>query len=193
MLSYDDLRDEQLITLIANGEKDALEVFYNRYARPVFSLARYMLRDPSLAEEATQDIFLNLWLKAASYNPERGAPKSWFMSVAHHRIVDVIKSRNRRLQSSNSAPHELLDLHPTAGDSTEDAAHRNIARDEILEVLGRLPEEQRRVLVMAYFEGYSQSEIASRLGEPLGTVKTRARLGIQKLRAAMVQGKDGPV
>ena len=192
MLSYDDLRDEQLITLIANGEKDALEVFYNRYARPVFSLARYMLRDPSLAEEATQDIFLNLWLKAASYNPERGAPKSWFMSVAHHRIVDVIKSRNRRLQSSNSAPHELLDLHPTAGDSTEDAAHRNIARDEILEVLGRLPEEQRRVLVMAYFEGYSQSEIASRLGEPLGTVKTRARLGIQKLRAAMVQGEDGP-
>ena len=192
MLSYDDLRDEQLITLIANGEKDALEVFYNRYARPVFSLARYMLRDPSLAEEATQDVFLNLWLKAASYNPERGAPKSWFMSVAHHRIVDVIKSRNRRLQSSNSAPHELLDLHPTAGDSTEDAAHRNIARDEILEVLGRLPEEQRRVLVMAYFEGYSQSEIASRLGEPLGTVKTRARLGIQKLRAAMVQGEDGP-
>ena len=196
MLSYDDLRDEQLITLIANGEKDALEAFYNRYARPVFSLARYMLRDPSLAEEATQDIFLNLWLKAASYNPERGAPKSWFMSVAHHRIVDVIKSRKRRLQSSNSAPHELLDLHPTAGDSTEDAAHRNIARDEILEVLGQLPEEQRRVLVMAYFEGYSQSEIASRLGEPLGTVKTRARLGIQKLRAAMVpamvQGKDGP-
>ncbi len=192
MLSYDDLRDEQLITLIANGEKDALEVFYNRYARPVFSLARYMLRDPSLAEEATQDVFLNLWLKAASYNPERGAPKSWFMSVAHHRIVDVIKSRNRRLQSSNSAPHELLDLHPTTGDSTEDAAHRNIARDEILEVLGRLPEEQRRVLVMAYFEGYSQSEIASRLGEPLGTVKTRARLGIQKLRAAMVQGEDGP-
>ena len=192
MLSYDDLRDEQLITLIANGEKDALEVFYNRYARPVFSLARYMLRDPSLAEEATQDVFLNLWLKAASYNPERGAPKSWFMSVAHHRIVDVIKSRNRRLQSSNSAPHELLDLHPTAGDSTEDAAHRNIARDEILEVLGRLPEEQRKVLVMAYFEGYSQSEIASRLGEPLGTVKTRARLGIQKLRAAMVQGEDGP-
>ena len=118
------------------------------------------------------------------------------MSVAHHRIVDVIKSRKRRLQSFNSAPHELLDLHPTAGDSTEDAAHRNIARDEILEVLGQLPEEQRRVLVMAYFEGYSQSEIASRLGEPLGTVKTRARLGIQKLRAAMVpamvQGKDGP-
>ncbi len=192
MLSYDDLRDEQLITLIANGEKDALEVFYNRYAQPVFSLARYMLRDQSLAEEATQDIFLNLWLKAGSYNPDRGPPKAWFMSVAHHRVIDVIKSRKRRLQSSDSAPHELLDLHPTDGDSTEEAAHRNIDRDEILEVLGRLPEEQRRVLVMAYFEGYSQSEIANKLGEPLGTVKTRARLGIQKLRAAMQQGEDEP-
>ena len=191
MLRYDDLRDEQLITLIANGEKDALEAFYDRYSRPVFSLARYMLRDQSLAEEATQDIFLNLWLKAASYNPDRGAPKSWFMSVAHHRIVDIIKSRNRRLQTSNSAPHELLDLNPASGDNTEEAAHRNIARDEILEALGQLPEEQRRVLVMAYFEGYSQSEIASRLGEPLGTVKTRSRLGIQKLRAVMTQEQDG--
>lgn len=192
MLRYDDLRDEQLITLIANGEKDALETFYNRYAQPVFSLARYMLRDQSLAEEATQDIFLNLWMKAASYNPDRGAPKSWFMSVAHHRIVDIIKSRNRRLQTSSSAPHELLDLNPASGDNTEEAAHRNIARDEILEALGQIPEEQRRVLVMAYFEGYSQSEIASRLGEPLGTVKTRARLGMQKLRAVMIDGEDKP-
>ena len=191
MLRYDDLRDEQLITLIANGEKDALEAFYDRYSQPVFSLARYMLRDQSLAEEATQDIFLNLWLKAASYNPDRGAPKSWFMSVAHHRIVDIIKSRKRRLQTSSSAPHELLDLNPASGDNTEEAAHRNIARDEILEALGQLPEEQRRVLVMAYFEGYSQSEIATRLGEPLGTVKTRSRLGIQKLRAVMTQEQDG--
>ena len=77
MLSYDDLRDEQLITLIANRREGRFgRPSNNRYARPVFSLARYMLRDPSLAEEATQDIFLNLWLKAASYNPERGAPKS---------------------------------------------------------------------------------------------------------------------
>ena len=153
MLRYDDLRDEQLITLIANGEKDALEAFYNRYSQPVFSLARYMLRDQSLAEEATQDIFLNLWLKAASYNPDRGAPKSWFMSVAHHRIVDIIKSRNRRLQKSSSAPHELLDLNPAGGDSTEEAAHRNIFRDEVLEALGSLPEEQRRVSGDGLFRG----------------------------------------
>ncbi len=191
MLSYDDLRDEQIMTLIASGEKDALEVFYNRYAQPVFSLARYMLRDQSLAEEATQDIFLNLWLRAASYNPERGTPKTWFMSVAHHRIVDIIKSRRRRLQLTSSTPHELLDIRPAEGYSTEEAAHRNMVRDEILEALRQLPEEQRRVLVMAYFEGYSQSEIARVLGNPLGTVKTRVRLGIQKLRAIMTQAGYG--
>ena len=132
MLGYDDLRDEQLITLIANGEKDALEVFYDRYAQPVFSLSRYMLRDHSLAEDATQDIFLNLWLRAASYNPDRGTPKAWFMSIAHHRIVDIIKSRRRRLQSTSLTPHELLDIHPASGDSTEEAAYRSMARDAIL-------------------------------------------------------------
>ena len=184
MQSYDDLRDDQLITLIARGEKDALEAFYDRYARQVFSLARYMLKEESLAEEATQDIFLNLWLKAASYNPERGAPKAWFMSVAHHRIIDVIKARKRRGQSMNQAPHELLDLHPSDRPSTEDQVQQTLSREQVISVLATLPEGQREVIVMAYFEGYSQSEIASELDQPLGTVKTRIRLAMQKLRAA---------
>ena len=184
MQSYDDLRDDQLITLIARGEKDALEAFYDRHARQVFSLARYMLKEESLAEEATQDIFLNLWLKAASYNPERGAPKAWFMSVAHHRIIDVIKARKRRGQSMNQEPHELLDLHPSDRPSTEDQVQQTLSREQVISVLATLPEGQREVIVMAYFEGYSQSEIASKLDQPLGTVKTRIRLAMQKLRAA---------
>ena len=184
MQSYDDLRDDQLITLIARGEKDALEAFYDQYARQVFSLARYMLKEESLAEEATQDIFLNLWLKAASYNPERGAPKPWFMSVAHHRIIDVIKARKRRGQSMNQVPHELLDLHPSDRPSTEDQVQQTLSREQVISVLATLPEGQREVIVMAYFEGYSQSEIASKLDQPLGTVKTRIRLAMQKLRAA---------
>ena len=184
MLNYDDLRDEQLITLIANGEKDVLDVFYNRHAHSVFSLARYMLRDTTLAEEATQDIFVNLWLKASSYNPQRGKPKAWFMSIAHHRIIDLIRARKRKLQSTNEVSHELLDLHPSSGPGTEELAYRNLAREIIIKALASLPSEQREVLVLAYFEGYSQSEIASKLGQPLGTVKTRVRLGMQKLRAS---------
>ena len=185
MLSYNDLRDEQLMTLIANGEKDALEVFYNRYTSSVFSLARYILKDHGLAEEATQDIFLNLWLKASSYDPQRGTPRAWFMSVAHHRIIDVIKSRKRAAQSTNQVPHELLDLHPSSQESTEDEVERNLTREQIFGALASLPEEQREVIVLAYFGGYSQSEIATRLSQPLGTVKTRVRLGMQKLRAVL--------
>ena len=185
MPDYEDLRDEQLITLIAHGERGALEAFYNRYAPSVFSLARYMLREHPLAEEATQDVFLNLWRKASSYNPQRGTPRAWFMSVAHHRIIDVIKSRNRRLQSTNQVSHELLDLYPSSGPGTEEQAYRNLDREQILAALGSLPKEQREVVVLAYFEGYSQSEIASKLSQPLGTVKTRIRLAMQKLRAAL--------
>ncbi len=185
MLSYNDLRDDQIITLIANGEKEGLEVFYNRYASSVFSLARYMLKESTLAEEVTQDIFLNLWLKASSYSPQRGTPRAWFMSVAHHRIIDVIRARKRSAQSTNQVPHELLDLHPSRQVGTEEQAHRNLDREHIIMLLEDLPEEQREVIVLAYFEGYSQSEIANKLNQPLGTVKTRVRLAMQKLRAAL--------
>ncbi len=185
VLNYDDLRDEQLITLIAHGEKDALEVFYNRYASSVFSLARYMLKEPALAEEATQDVFLNLWLKASSYNPQRGTTRAWFMSVAHHRIIDLIKAQKRGAKSVDQVDHDLLDLRPSSRPNTEEEAHRNLEREQIMELLATLPKEQREVILLAYFEGYSQSEIADKLGQPLGTVKTRIRLAMQKLRAAL--------
>ena len=189
MADYNDLRDEQLITLIAQGERDALEVFYNRYSTSVFSLARYMLREHSLAEEATQDVFLNLWLKASSFNPQRGTPKAWFMSVAHHRIIDTIKSRKRAVQSTNQVSHEILDLQPSSQPSTEEEAHRNLAREEIITALASIPQEQREVIMLAYFEGYPQSEIASKLDQPLGTVKTRVRLAMQKLRESLKYSK----
>ena len=184
MLNYDDLRDDQLITLISNGEKEALETFYDRHASSALALARYMLRDATLAEEVTQDIFVNLWLRASTYNPRRGKPKSWFMSIAHHRIIDVLRSRKRHAQSVDETAHELLDVRPSPGPGTEEQAYHNMARDMVIEALAALPPEQREVIVLAYFEGYSQSEIAAKLGQPLGTVKTRVRLGMQKLRAS---------
>ena len=184
MLNYDDLRDEQIITLIADGEPYALEAFYTRHASSVFSLAAYMLRDHTLAEEATQDIFLNLWRRASSYNPQRGTPKAWFMSIAHHRIIDVIRARQRAARSTDQVPHELLDLHTSPRPGTEEQAYQNLAREEIITILASIPEEQRDVIFSAYFEGYSQTEIASKTDQPLGTVKTRMRLGMQKLRAA---------
>ena len=185
MLNYKDLKDEQVITLIAKGEKEALEEFYERYASPVFSLARYMLRDPFRAEEVTQDIFLKLWLKASAYDPKRGTPKAWFMSLAHHRIIDEIRSRNRSTQTTDQVDHEILAMKPDPSPSTEEQAQRNLDREEIMNALGYIPKEQREVIVLAYFEGYSQSEIADKLEQPLGTVKTRIRLGMQKLRVTL--------
>ena len=184
MLKYNDLRDEQLITLIAHGEKEALEVFYSRHSSSVFSLARYMLKEQGVAEEVTQDIFLNLWRKASSYDLQRGTPRAWFMSIAHHRIIDALRSRKRSAETTDEVAHDLLDLYPSTQVGTEEQAHRNIAREQIFSALGSLPEEQREIIVLAYFEGYSQSEIASKLGQPLGTVKTRVRLAMQKLRVA---------
>ena len=184
MLKYEDLRDEELIALIAHGETDALEVFYNRHAAGVFSLARYMLRESAQAEDVTQSVFINLWLKASTYNQNRGTPRAWFMTMAHHRIIDEIRSRKRGSQTTDQVPHEILDLQPSTLPSTEEQTQRNLDREEIFKALSGLPKEQREVIILAYFEGYSQSEIAIKLNQPLGTVKTRVRLAMQKLRAA---------
>lgn len=185
MQDYSDLEDGQLVTLIADGSEGALEALYERYGRTVFSMARYMLGHTQQAEEVTQEVFINVWLKAKSYDSSRGAPRTWLMSVAHHRVVDEVRSRKRLAKSTDQVPHELLDLHPTTRPTPEGEAQRNLAREDILAAMADLPDEQRCVIAMAYFGGYSQSEIATQLGQPLGTVKTRTRLGMHKLRDAL--------
>ena len=143
-----------------------------------------MLREAAQAEDVTQSVLINLWLKASTYNQNRGTPRAWFMTMAHHRIIDEIRSRKRGSQTTDQVPHEVLDLQPSTLPSTEEQTQRNLDREEIFKALSGLPKEQREVIILAYFEGYSQSEIAIKLDQPLGTVKTRVRLAMQKLRAA---------
>ncbi len=185
MVDYESLDDHQLIRRVSQVDKDALEALYTRYQTPVYSLAMYMLKQPALAEEATQDIFLNIWLKASSFNSERGQPKSWIMSVAHHKIVDVIRSRRRAIISTDPADYETLDLLPAGGPSTEAQVQQTLERERIMRALETIPESQREVIMLAYFEGYSQSGMAEKLDQPLGTIKTRVRLAMQKLRATL--------
>ena len=194
MIDYQELGDHQLMYHVAMSEKEALEALYARYSSSVYSLAMYMLKQEALAEEVTQDIFLNIWTKASSYKAERGEPKSWIMSVAHHRIVDVIRSRRRTQNVTDPGAYDRLEMLPSSRISTEEEVERRIEREYILEALDTLPLEQRRVIMLAYFEGYSQSEMAKILNQPLGTVKTRVRLAMKKLRAAL-EGEidDGPV
>ena len=187
MTDYQVLEDQELLGRIADGEKDALEAIYERYSSAVFSLARYMLRSEAVAEEATQDVFLNVWLKAASYNASRGQPKTWIMSVAHHKIIDLIRSRRRAAAVSDPNEYETLDLLPSGNIGTAEAVERNLDAERVRLALEKLPAAQQEVITLAYYGGFSQSEIAARLGQPLGTVKTRARLALQKLREELRQ------
>jgi RNA polymerase sigma-70 factor (ECF subfamily) len=184
---YQELEDRQLIQRTALGDKEALEELYTRYSTGVYSLARFMLRHEALAEEATQDVFLNIWLKASSYNPDRGEPRAWIMSVAHHKVVDIIRSRRRNIAVTDPKEYETLDLLPSGQMATDEEAELNLERERIRKALSALPPTQREVIVLAYYGGYSQSEIAQMLNQPLGTVKTRVRLAMQKLRAQLEQ------
>ena len=183
MSKYESLGDENLLTLIANGDKDALECFYERYATQVFSLTRYMLKDEAIAEEITQDTFMAVWQKASTFKANRGSPKGWLMSIAHHRVIDHTRSAKRARASMDRMAQEMASLEKLYQVRTEDEAFRSLERQEIAKALESIPEAQRTVILMSYFQGYSQSEIADILDQPLGTVKTRIRLGMQKLRA----------
>ena len=186
----DEPDDRQLLRRIVDQDKDALDLLYSRYVTPVYSMALHMLKQPPLAEEVTQDVFLNIWLKASSFNSERGQPRSWIMSVAHHRVVDVIRSRRRTATMTDPEGYETLERLPSGGASVENQVQQNLDRERIMKALATLPENQRQVIVLAYFEGYSQSEMAEFLSEPLGTIKTRVRLAMQKLRAVLQEDVD---
>ena len=187
MVDYQNLEDGELIHRTAAGDQDALAAIYTRYATPVYSLARYMLRHEAIAEEATQEVFLNLWLKSATYNAARGAPKAWIMSVAHHKIIDIIRSRRRAAAIADPKEYETLDLLPSGQVPTDEAAERTIEAERVRRAVTTLPPAQQEIITLAYYNGLSQSEIAARLDQPLGTVKTRARLAMQKLRVELAQ------
>ena len=181
----DEPDDLQLLQRIAAKDKDALNTLYNRYMTPVYSLSLHMLKQPPLAEEVTQDVFLNIWLKADSFNASRGNPRSWIMSVTHHRVVDVIRARRRTYTMTDPEGYETLERLPSSGPSVESQVTQSLDRERIMRALAMLPDNQREVIELAYFEGYSQSEMAEKLSQPLGTIKTRVRLAMQKLRMFM--------
>ncbi len=186
----DEPDDRELLRRIVAQDRDALDLLYSRYITAVYSMALHMLKQPPLAEEVTQDVFMNIWLKAASFNAEKGQPRSWIMSVAHHRVIDVIRSRRRTAQMTDPEGYETLERLPSGGASVENQVQQNLDRERIMKALAGLPDNQKQVILLAYFEGYSQSEMADLLSEPLGTIKTRVRLAMQKLRAVLQEDDD---
>lgn len=169
------------------GEIAALEQVYDRYSALVYSVSYRVLIDRQLAEDVVQEVFLRLWRRPSSYDPERGRFISWLMSVTRNRALDEQRriSRRRRVEHRDEAPtHQLASQ--DAGDDPQLGVELAERRQAVREAMTRLPPAQRRVLELAYFSGLTQVEIAERTGDPLGTVKTRVRLGMQKLRESLI-------
>ena len=177
--------DAFLAARVAAGDADALEELYNRYGVQVFSMAYGILRDYALAEDLTQEAFVALWTRAGLFDESRGVFRHWFLHLAHNRIIDEVRRRRRTtLMDAGQAPEdEALGL-VSPGDTAAEAITAVLA-GEALDALRALPQEQRAAIAMAYLEGATQQEIAQRTGAPLGTVKTRLRLGLEKLRQGM--------
>src|SRR5262249_24048985 len=171
-----------LIARIAAGDRAAFGRFYDALAARALGLIRRVLRDPGSAEEVLQEVFWQVWQDAAPYDPGRGAPAAWVLMRARTRAIDKLRSMRRREKTFVMPVDEAIarpaEPPPSPGAVAED-------KGLVESALNRLPEPQRRVIELAFFEGLTQTEIAARLGEPLGTVKTRARLAMERLRSAL--------
>jgi RNA polymerase sigma-70 factor, ECF subfamily len=168
-----------LLQQIARGDGEAFRRFYDRYATLVFTFAIRLLGSRSDAEDLLQEVFLQVWRQARSYSPERGSPEAWLITITRSRAIDKLRSSHRRGMAIVT-PDEPSQVERAA--SAEHPTRATEVKLTVQGVLAKLPEAQRLVLELAYFDGLTQTEIAARLGEPLGTVKTRIRAGLERLR-----------
>jgi RNA polymerase sigma-70 factor (ECF subfamily) len=177
------LADEELMEKVAGNDADAFEVVLERHSDAAFSLAYRICGRRSLAEDIAQEAFLSVWRSGARYDRARGSVRTWTLGIVHNRAVDALRRSgvHERRRASDEGIEETLQ----APDRTDAQALDNAVSHEIRGALGELPPEQRRVIELAYFGGFTHLEIASMLGTPVGTVKGRMRLGLQKLRSQL--------
>jgi RNA polymerase sigma-70 factor (ECF subfamily) len=178
-LTHDPTIAVRLIKQVANKDPDAFSQLYDRFSTLVFTLAMRMLKARSDAEDLLQEVFVQVWRQAENYSAERGSPEAWIVNIARSRAIDKIRSI-RRLEKSFVLTGDPA--RAESGENVESSAAESEARLTMNSAMANLPETQRKVLELAYFDGLTQTEIAERLAEPLGTIKTRMRSGIQRLR-----------
>jgi RNA polymerase sigma-70 factor (ECF subfamily) len=183
--------DEALVALLGRREVRALEVLYDRYGDYVYSVSLRVVGDAQLAEDVAQEVFLRLWRRPDLFDAKRGRFVTWLLSIARNRAIDERRSRGRRFRHETPpgvASEELLANVPA--DDPGDSAVLSDDRVVVQRALSSLPPEQRLAIELAYFGGYTQQEIAAGLHQPLGTVKTRIRLGLQKLRTVLIDQRE---
>jgi RNA polymerase sigma factor (sigma-70 family) len=172
------LSEEALVALVARGDEDALAELYDRVSRIAYGLALRVLRDERHAEDAVQEAFLQVWRSAASFRAERAKASTWILTLVHRRAVDLVRREERR----QADPLTEDAASTQAPEQTEEAAWLRFERERVQVALKQLPDVQREALELAYYGGFSQSELADRLGVPLGTIKSRMFAGLARLR-----------
>jgi RNA polymerase sigma factor (sigma-70 family) len=172
------LSDEALVALVARGDEDALAELYDRVGRIAYGLALRVLRDERHAEDAVQEAFLQVWRSAATFRAERAKASTWILTLVHRRAVDLVRREQRR----QADPLTDDSASVTAPEETDEAAWLRFERERVQVALKQLPDVQREALELAYYGGFSQSELADRLGVPLGTIKSRMFAGLARLR-----------
>ena len=176
------LSDEAVLALIARADDQALAELYRRFGRLAYGLAFRILRDDALAQDAVQDAFLGVWRAAGRFTAERSKPSTWLLTLVHRRADDLVRREERRRTEPLQPESEF------AGAEAADEAELATRRQTIREALRQLPSEQREAIELAYYGGYTQSELAERLGQPLGTIKSRMFTGLARLRDTL--GED---
>ena len=187
---YTKYDDEELIGLITQLREEALAQLYDRYSRLVFSLAFAIVDDRATAEEITLDVFMRVWQKAGSYRSDQAKVSTWLTHIARHHAIDVLRRRAARVDQYAVNWEDVLPTHESPEHDPQEFAELSQQRERIQAALAQLPADQRQALALAYFNGYTQRQIAEVLKQPLGTIKTRLRLAMQKLRDFLRDERD---
>ncbi len=187
---YSTLDDETLVRLIVQARAEALSELYDRYGRLVFSLALNSVGDPATAEEITQDVFVRVWQRARQYRADRAKVSTWLTSIARNRAIDQLRRRSSRPEQRSVPWAELAPGTEPSVNGPEEAASLTMERERVRASIARLSDGQKQALALAYFQGLTQSQIAEALALPLGTVKTRIRLGMQRLREMLQEDRS---
>jgi RNA polymerase sigma-70 factor (ECF subfamily) len=176
------ISDEALVSLVASSADEALAELYDRFGRVAYGLALRILRDDGLAQDAVQEAFLGIWRSADRFLPERGKASTWILTLVHRRSIDLVRREDRRRGEPLEQAPEPIALSTVEGEAT-----LGFRRRVVQEALKGLPPEQREALELAYYGGLTQSELAERLGQPLGTIKSRMFMGLARLRDLLAQ------
>jgi RNA polymerase sigma-70 factor, ECF subfamily len=180
------LSDEALVALVGRSDDQALAELYDRFGRVAYGLALRILRDEALAEDAVQEAFLTAWRRADTFMPERAKASTWLLTLVHRRAVDLVRREERRRAEPIEAAGE-----PAGEGPADDTVWLRFERERVQAALARLPDQQREALELAYYGGFTQSELAERLGQPVGTIKSRMFSGLGRLRDLLADVENG--